>query len=85
MSGVLHVAVVSRMLDLMDAARQWLPSYLRGQSSRRSIYTPREDPSVGYAGGSTSRAAARPLFRLQTTDTPRVAKRNVKSTSHVSL
>ncbi|KAF1775647.1 hypothetical protein GQ600_1350 [Phytophthora cactorum] len=84
MAGVLYVAVVSRMLDLADTAFHWLPSYLRGgPSTRRSIYTPKEDSIASvYAGGATSRATATPIMA---TDMPRVPKRNFKSKTNVSL
>ncbi|KAL3666885.1 hypothetical protein V7S43_007834 [Phytophthora oleae] len=71
MSGVLYVAVVSRMLDWVH----WVPSYLRG--SRRSIYTPKEDPNVGaYTDVSTFRATATAPM-----DTPK----NVKSSTRVAF
>ncbi|ETP15482.1 hypothetical protein F441_09763 [Phytophthora nicotianae CJ01A1] len=83
MAGVLYVAVVSRMLDLADTAFHWLPSYLRGSSTRRSIYTPKEDSIASvYAGGATSRATATPLMP---SDTPRAPKRNFMSKTNVSM
>ncbi|KAE8915173.1 hypothetical protein PF005_g6256 [Phytophthora fragariae] len=75
MAGVLYVAVVSRVLDLADAAFRRLPSFARG-SRRRSIYTPKDDANVGvYATGSTSRHATATPFGRVDTATPRVTKR----------
>ncbi|KAF4031126.1 hypothetical protein GN244_ATG16998 [Phytophthora infestans] len=83
MAGVLYVAVVSRMLDLADTALHWLPTYLRGSSTRRSIYTPKEDTiASAYTGGGTSRAAATPMMP---TDTPRAPKKSFKSKTNVAL
>ncbi|KAK1945907.1 hypothetical protein P3T76_002955 [Phytophthora citrophthora] len=73
MSGVMYVAVVSRMLDWVN----WIPSYLRSSSSRRSIYTPKEDPTAStYTGVSTSRA---------TSTAPIETPKNVKSSTRIAF